>query len=80
VSRLVRWTVLYLKLRRIYLRIKKDPQRYAYTDLAMTPVQDDELETHELFNSGAAQAYVARAKHIKDAQDGHAHEPAVAAE
>ena len=80
VSRLVRWTVLYLKLRRIYLRIKKDPQRYAYTDLAMTPVQDDELETHELFNSGAAQAYVARAKHIKDAQDGHAHETAVAAE
>lgn len=81
-SRLVRWGALYLRLRRIYLRIKNDPQRYAYTDLAMTPVMDDELETHELFNTGAAQAYVARAKHIKDAQDGHLHEPApvVAAE
>lgn len=79
--KLVRWTALYVTLRRIYLRIKKDPQRYAYTDLAMTPVMEDELETHELFNNGAAQAYVARAKHIKDAQDGHLHGPApVAAE
>ncbi len=78
VSRLVRWAALYLKLRRIYLRIKKDPQRYAYTDLAMTPVLDDELETHELFNTGAAQAYVARAKHIKDAQHGHLHQPIAA--
>jgi len=69
-GKLVAWTALYVKLRRIYLRIKKDPQRYAYTDLAMTPVKDDELETHALFNTGAAQAYVARAKHIKDAQDG----------
>lgn len=80
VSRLARWTALYFKLRRIYLRIKKDPQRFAYTDLAMTPVMDDELETHELFNTGAAQAYVARAKHIKDAQDGHLHDSAVAVE
>jgi len=79
VSRLVRWAALYLKLRRIYLRIKNDPQRYAYTDVAMTPVLDDELETHELFNTGAAQAYVAHAKHIKDAQGGHLREPAAVA-
>jgi hypothetical protein len=79
-ARLSRWLALYFKLRRIYLRIKNDPQRYAYSDLAMTPVADDELETHELFNTGAAQAYVAKAKHIKEAQDGHLHEPAVAAE
>ena len=79
VSRLVRWAALYLKLRRIYLRIKNDPQRYAYTDLAMTPVLDDELKTHELFNTGAAQAYVAHAKHIKDAQGGHLREPAAVA-
>ena len=76
-GKLVAWTKLYVKLRRIYLRIKKDPQRYAYTDLAMTPVNDEELETHELFNTGAAQAYVARAKHIKDAQDGHLPAPEV---
>jgi len=80
IGRLARWTALYFKLRRIYLRIKKDPQRYAYTDLAMTPVADDELETHELFNTGAAQAYVAKAKHIKEAQEGHLHAPAVRVE
>ena len=36
-SKVVRWGALYLRLRRIYLRIKHDPQRYAYTDMAMTP-------------------------------------------
>jgi len=81
-SRLVRWGALYFKLRRIYLRIKNDPQRYAYTDLAMTPVADDEATTHELFGTGAAQAYMANAKRIKDAQEGHSHDtvPVQAAE
>jgi hypothetical protein len=76
-GKFVAWTALYVKLRRIYLRIKKDPQRYAYTDFAMTPVADDEIATHELFNTGAAQAYVAKAKHIKEAQEGHLHAPAM---
>ena len=71
-SKLVRWTALYVKLRRIYLRIKHDPQRYAYTDIAMTPVAADEAATHELFNTGAAQAYIAQAKRVKQAQEGHA--------
>jgi hypothetical protein len=30
--KLARWTTLYLRLRRIYLRIKRDSQRFAYTD------------------------------------------------
>jgi len=76
-AKAVAWSALYVKLRRIYLRIKNDPQRYAYTDLAMTPVVDEELATHELFNTGAAQAYVARVKHIKDAQEGHLEAPTV---
>lgn len=70
-SRLVRWAALYFKLRRIYLRIKNDPQRDAYTDLAMTPVAEDELMTHELFSTNAAHAYVEKAKRIKEAQAGH---------
>ena len=45
------------RLRRIYLRIKHDPKRFAYTDLAMTPVAADEAETHELFGTDAARAY-----------------------
>jgi len=73
-GKFVQWAALYIKLRRIYLRVKHDPQRYAYTDLAMTPVADDDVATHELFNTGAAQAYVAQARRIKEAQDGHAHE------
>ncbi len=30
-GKLVRWTSLYFRLRRIYLRIKSDPQRYSFT-------------------------------------------------
>src|SRR3990172_8257863 len=71
-SKLARWTALYFKLRRIYLRIKHDPHRYAYTDMAMTAVADDETATHELFGTGAAHAYIARAQRVKQAQDGPA--------
>jgi len=69
----VRSAALYLRLRRIYLRIKYDPQRYAYTDTAMTAVAADEAETHELFGTDAARAYVAQAKRVKQAQAGHGH-------
>jgi radical SAM superfamily enzyme YgiQ (UPF0313 family) len=74
-SKLVRWTHLYFKLRRIYLRIKFDPNRYIYTDMAMTPVGNDEAETHELFNSDAARAYVAQTNRLKNIQE-HAHDHA----
>ena len=60
----MRWAKLYLGLRRIYLRIKHDPQRFQYMDLALTPVTDDEVETHELFRSQAAQAYVGQEQHL----------------
>ena len=79
-SKLVRWTALYVRLRRIYLRIKNDPQRYSYMDTAMTPVTADEAATHELFHTDAAQAFVARTKRVKEAQDGHAHIVTEAAE
>ena len=75
-SKVVRWAALYLRLRRIYLRIKHDPNRFKYTDLAMTPVAADEAETHELFGSEAARAFIAHAQHVKEAQAGHPHEPA----
>jgi radical SAM family protein len=68
--KILRWAHLYLRLRRIYLRIKHDPNRYAYTDLAMTPVRDDEAETHELFQSEAAKAFVGQEKHLRNVRDG----------
>ncbi len=69
--KLARWAWLYMRLRRVYLGIKHDPLRFDYTDLAMTPVADDEATTHELFDTDAARAYVAQAKRVKDAQTGH---------
>jgi hypothetical protein len=72
VTRLATWGRLYFKLRRIYLRIKHDPQRYAYTDLAMTPVAEDDATTGALFDNEAARSYVAERQRIKQIQQGHA--------
>jgi hypothetical protein len=72
----VRWGALYFRLRRIYLGIKRDPSRFDYTDTAMTAVATDEAETHELFGTDAARAYIAQANRIKQAQVGHVHEAA----
>jgi hypothetical protein len=55
--KIFRWASLYLGLRRFYLEIKRDPKRFEYTDLALTPVTDEE-EERELFSSDAAQAYI----------------------
>jgi hypothetical protein len=52
------WVRIYLQLRRHYVQIKHDPKRYDYTDLAISPVTDDEVETHEMFHNEAARAYV----------------------
>jgi radical SAM superfamily enzyme YgiQ (UPF0313 family) len=70
--KLARWGTLYLRLRRIYLRIKRDPQRFAYTDLAMSAVEDDEAQTHELFGSDAARAYVSQENRLQKIRGGSA--------
>ena len=56
----------------IYLRIKHDPKRYEYTDLAITPVTDDEVETHEMFRNEAAQAYVSQERRLEKIRRGAA--------
>jgi hypothetical protein len=70
------WISIYLRLRRIYLGIKCDPRRYEYTDLAISPVTDDEIETHEMFHTDAARAYVESERRI----DAIIHPGAAAAE
>jgi hypothetical protein len=61
VVKLGRWLGLYGGLRRAYVRIKRDPKRFEYMDLALTPVTDAEIDTLELFHhTEAAEAYVAR--------------------
>jgi hypothetical protein len=58
-AKAVKWFELYTRMYLIYQKIKRDPARMAYTDLALTPVADDDLNTRELFQSADAQAYVA---------------------
>ena len=54
IAKIVRWGVMYAGLRRIYMRVRRDPHRYDYTDVALTPVVDDETETLELFHTRPA--------------------------
>jgi radical SAM superfamily enzyme YgiQ (UPF0313 family) len=58
ISKLGRFAALYSRLRLIYMKAKRDPNRYEYTDLALTPVT--EHDDMELFHSPAAEAFVAR--------------------
>jgi hypothetical protein len=62
--KLARWVGLYAGLRRVYLRIKHDPRRGDYMDIALTPVTDDEIETRELFRTQAAQSYIGQEQRL----------------
>ncbi len=53
-----KWISLYLRLRLIYRKVRQDPKKLDYMDLALEPVTDDELETRELFQSEAAHNYL----------------------
>ncbi len=64
--KLVRWAALYLRLRVVYLRIKHDPGKGGYTDLAIAPLAQDEAETRDLFQTAAAQAYVGQQRRLQD--------------
>jgi hypothetical protein len=74
-----KWVALFVSLRRIYLRIKKDPKRFEYTDLALTP-GGDETDTLEMFQSDAAHAYVDQEKRLARARiDGTSDKPPLVA-
>jgi hypothetical protein len=64
-SKIWQWGKLYTRLRRIYVRIKYDPKRWEYTDAAITPVTDDEIETHEMFQNQAARNYVDQERRVE---------------
>ena len=71
VAKLFKWGSLYLRLRREYLKVKHDPKKYEYTDLALTPVTDEE-EERELFHTDAAQAYIAQEHRLDKFRHGEA--------
>jgi hypothetical protein len=51
------WITLYTRMRLIYRRVKHDPKRFEYMDLALEPVTDHE-EEREMFQSDAAKSYL----------------------
>ncbi|MBI3700190.1 MAG: radical SAM protein, partial [Afipia sp.] len=67
VMKMYRWSALYLGLRGKYLEIKRNPKRFEYTDLALTPVTDEE-EDREMFQSGAAKAYLDQQHRLEKAR------------
>lgn len=72
VAKIIRWISLYTRLRLIYRKVKRDPARHDYMDLAITPVTDDEIETREMFQSEFAQAYVGQVRRIERIRRGEA--------
>ncbi len=72
VAKQFRWVSLYTRLRLIYRKIRRDPQRHEYMDLALEPVTDDEMETRELFQSEGAQAFVGQVRRLEKIRRGGA--------
>jgi radical SAM superfamily enzyme YgiQ (UPF0313 family) len=68
----VKWAHLYLRLYRMYVRLRKDPARTEYMDLAITPVTDDEVETRELFQTAEARNYVVKIQRVEKMRRGAA--------
>jgi radical SAM superfamily enzyme YgiQ (UPF0313 family) len=63
-TKLVRWAWMYGRLRRIYLSIKHDPNRREYSDLALTPITDDEVATHAMLQTEEANSYLEQQRKI----------------
>jgi hypothetical protein len=60
VVKLAKLASLYGKLRRMYKRLKEDPDKLKYTDVALTPVTDHDTEDLEMFHTPSAPAFVAQ--------------------
>ena len=62
IGKQIKWAHLYLRLYRMYSKLRRNPHNAEYMDLALTPVTDEELENREMFQSAEAQAYVVTIK------------------
>ncbi|HEX8899389.1 MAG TPA: radical SAM protein, partial [Chthoniobacterales bacterium] len=72
---------LYTRLRRMYARLKKEPKRFKYMDVALTPVTEHDTEDLEMFHTPSAPAFVAqeqRREATNAAAREHAHSHAAA--
>ena len=66
----IKWISLYLRLRLIYRKVRNDPKKLEYMDLALEPVLENETETRELFQSEAAHNFVEKLNRIEKARHG----------
>jgi radical SAM superfamily enzyme YgiQ (UPF0313 family) len=71
-SKQLRWLWLWGRTRRLYKAIRFGKSRYTYTDEALTPITDDEVETHAMFDTVEAKAFVAQQKRLAAATAGKA--------
>ena len=69
VKKLGKWLMLFARLRRVYVRIKRDPRKLEYMDLALTPVADDDIEKLEMFHTPSAPAFVAQEQRRQHARE-----------
>lgn len=68
----VRWITLYSRLRLIYRKVRKDPKKLEYMDLALEPIREDEIETREMFKSAAAHTFIEKSQRIEKVRQGEA--------
>ena len=68
----IKWISLYLHLRLIYRKVRHDPKKLEYMDLALEPVTENETETRELFQSEAAHKFVEKMHRIEKRRYGTA--------
>ena len=59
------WVLLFIRLRLIYKKIRNDPKSREHMDLAIEPLNDNETETRELFQSEAAHKFVEKRLRFK---------------
>lgn len=69
VVKLARLAILYGRIRRIYKRIKADPKRFKYMDVALTPVTDHDVDDLEMFHTPSAPAFVAQEQRRQHARE-----------
>lgn len=67
----LRWAKLYVRMRLIYLRVRKDPRKLEYMDTALEPVTDHE-EDREMFQSTAAKSYLDKVHRLEKIGRGEA--------
>lgn len=69
VVKIAKWASLYIRLRLIYKRVKRDPARFDYMDKALEPVNEHE-EEREMFQTDAARNYLQKQHRLERATRG----------